>query len=324
MGCFPDAEGSGVKLKIAVVGCGPAGASCAYHATKDGHDVIVYEKESRFAAKPCGDLLTELGYNLLRESSVPTHFILDCFTETNVYWYFDYLRTVKHKPMYTIDKESMISQLVEKVPINKRKVESLDDLPPNCDLTVIADGGTNSLAKRYLDYIPKYVPVLQAYAKSNKLDTSRLHIFLMSSGYAWAFPYKGMFNIGIGTLKENNGKLFKELIQRFDFTLASKIRGCPVVISGPAPVLRKRKIVGAGEAVGLVMPTTGEGISYALISGKYCYRDDYEEKMKPYLEKLRAGRTLLEALLKLSDEEKKRIAAEEDTLLLTKYITGEI
>jgi len=319
LGCFPDAEGSGVKLKIAVVGCGPAGASCAYHASREGHTVTVFEKSDRFANKPCGNLFTWLGYNFVSGS-----FILDWFSESNVYWYFDYLRSIKHKPMCTIDKAEMIRQLVENVQVNRRRIESLEELTQTFDLVVIADGGSNSLARRYLNYIPEYVPVLQAYAKGDKLDETKLHIFLMSSGYAWAFPYRGLFNIGVGTLRENNRKLLEELIQRFDLTLVGDIKGCPVVISGPSPVLRKGNIVGAGEAVGLVMPTTGEGISYALISGKYCYKENYKELMKPHLDRLRAGRILLEGLLKLSDEEKRKIAAEEDALFLTKYITGEI
>jgi flavin-dependent dehydrogenase len=306
-------------MRIAVVGCGPAGASCAYHATKDGHEVVVFEKESAFAAKPCGNLLTDLGYNLIRGK-----FILEWFSESEVYWYFDHLRTIRHKPFCTINKAALISQLVSGILVMKRKIESLEELLGEYDLVVIADGGVNSLAQRYLGYKPEYVPVLQAYAKTSKLSHKKLHIFLMSSGYAWAFPYSDCFNIGVGTLKENNGKLLEELIKKFDFSVEGKIRGWPVVISGPSPVLRKGKVVGAGEAVGFVMPTTGEGISYALISGKYCYRDDYELLVKPHLERLRAGRTLLEGILKLSDEEKRRIAAEEDPLFLTKFVTGEV
>ena len=34
------------KLKVAVVGAGPAGACAAYYLAKEGYDVCVYDKEN--------------------------------------------------------------------------------------------------------------------------------------------------------------------------------------------------------------------------------------------------------------------------------------
>ena len=37
-----------------IVGAGPAGGAAAYHLAKDGHKVLVIEKESLPRYKPCG------------------------------------------------------------------------------------------------------------------------------------------------------------------------------------------------------------------------------------------------------------------------------
>lgn len=40
-----------------VAGAEPAGLSCAYWASKEGHEVTVFEREKKLGVKPCGELI---------------------------------------------------------------------------------------------------------------------------------------------------------------------------------------------------------------------------------------------------------------------------
>ena len=42
------------KLKVAVVGAGPAGACAAYYLAKEGYDVCVYDKEKKPGGRTLG------------------------------------------------------------------------------------------------------------------------------------------------------------------------------------------------------------------------------------------------------------------------------
>lgn len=58
----------GKKLKIAVVGAGPAGLSSAKHALDYNHDVIVFEQNSKVGG--LWDYTDEIGNN---EFGIPIH-----------------------------------------------------------------------------------------------------------------------------------------------------------------------------------------------------------------------------------------------------------
>ncbi|KXA99050.1 hypothetical protein AKJ42_03815 [candidate division MSBL1 archaeon SCGC-AAA261C02] len=88
-----------------------------------------------------------------------------------------------------------------------------------------------------------------------------------------------------------------------------KPRTTPIFLGGPINQLRKEKLIITGEAAGTTMPTTGEGIRFALWSGSICYKKNYEELFaNEYGKKLKFGRKLLEVILELNVEERLKIA----------------
>jgi len=93
------------------------------------------------------------------------------------------------------------------------------------------------------------------------------------NGYGWIFPKKGYLSCGIGSLTENRG-----LVRAIDNFLGKSFpKGSILSVrrySGLFPIyaghqqVATRRVCLVGDAASLVDPITGEGIRYALESGK--------------------------------------------------------
>jgi len=320
-------------MKISIIGAGPAGAIAAYYSSKAGHEVRIYERNKVFCKKPCGDGLVQRGLDVV-PNEVHKDFILKSFTRTKMYWYFDLLREIvdEKMPIHTIDKAKMVSNILDasniKVELGMKINESLlDTLKQTSDLVVIADGGSNSLAKNHLGYIPHQIPVLRRYATTKELDDSYLHMFMIPQGYIWAFPIGDhLFNIGVGQMigikEESNQELLERFIAQFHFVPTTRTEGNPIVIDIPAQKLREGKIVGIGECVGQVMSGVGEGDSWSMVAGSICFKPNYEQEYEPYRQQLISGKNLLDELLKLENSEKRELLATAPDEFLSHYLTG--
>ncbi|HQG31587.1 MAG TPA: hypothetical protein PLA83_06635, partial [Deltaproteobacteria bacterium] len=91
-------------------------------------------------------------------------------------------------------------------------------------------------------------------------------------GYAWVFPKGETLSIGIGGSLSKNRNM-KNLFTRFFRHVTGRgpesIRGCytPLGNYSKKPGIGNALLV--GDAAGLVDPITGEGIAFALMSGKF-------------------------------------------------------
>jgi len=109
-----------------------------------------------------------------------------------------------------------------------------------------------------------------------------LHLKLNDlAGYGWVFSKKNHINIGIGEMKpyhastkKNLKPLFQMYIQKLkeariipDIIPSDAIRGAALPTQ-PIPKTYGDKILLCGDAAGLINPITGEGIHYAMYSGR--------------------------------------------------------
>lgn len=109
-----------------------------------------------------------------------------------------------------------------------------------------------------------------------------LHLKLNGlAGYGWVFSKKQHVNIGIGEMKpyhSSNKKELKPLFQTYiqnlkeeqiipDTIPTDTIRGA-VLPTRPLPKTYGEKVLLCGDAAGLINPITGEGIHYAMYSGR--------------------------------------------------------
>jgi menaquinone-9 beta-reductase len=115
-------------------------------------------------------------------------------------------------------------------------------------------------------------------------------------GYCWFFPTgNGEANVGVGTLLEttppqnpNPKELFRELISQDDglknrlanAEFIAELAAWPLKTYNPNLPLAAERLMLLGEAAGLVNPLNGEGIQYALMSGRWASQSALEALQK--------------------------------------------
>jgi flavin-dependent dehydrogenase len=158
-------------------------------------------------------------------------------------------------------------------------VETTDGRRFEADYLVGADGA-NSIVARALNLRRKKVlagaieveatvpdKILARYANKPILIFGEVGI-----GYLWVFPKAGHVSVGVGALNPKPGEL-QAALERVTDRLGISIHGQPR--SGhPLPIYNRREPIKttrallAGDAAGLVDPFTGEGIRFAIKSGR--------------------------------------------------------
>jgi geranylgeranyl reductase family protein len=158
-------------------------------------------------------------------------------------------------------------------------------------VAVIATGAATAVLKRsgILSHQPRAMLAARAYFEDIQEEVAstfslRFHGVPLP-GYGWVFPVsKTAANIGVGfmpprrTFKPSTHKTASQAFADFTMTLekpllsgarqAGPMKGYPIRVDFlAAPTFAERTLL-VGEAAGLVNPLTGEGIDYALESGK--------------------------------------------------------
>ncbi|MGE5506882.1 MAG: NAD(P)/FAD-dependent oxidoreductase [Chitinophagales bacterium] len=90
-------------------------------------------------------------------------------------------------------------------------------------------------------------------------------------GYTWIFPTATGLNVGLGSLSPGLTSLrhhFSSFLAAAGLPEPERVRGAVLPLGGRRHTVRAGRILLAGDAAGVADPFTGEGIRYALISGR--------------------------------------------------------
>jgi menaquinone-9 beta-reductase len=158
-------------------------------------------------------------------------------------------------------------------------------------LLIAADGSNSMVARSLRGYAPPdhdRIVAVRAYYENVDGPSDRADLYFSAAsfpGYCWLFPTgEGMANVGVGVAAQTipDGKFaLKSLLQRLidsDQALAQRLRHSRMIgkISGwplttydhRLPIVWDRVML-TGDAAGLINPLNGEGIQYALLSGRW-------------------------------------------------------
>jgi flavin-dependent dehydrogenase len=255
--------------KACIVGAGPSGAYLARLLSEEGTDVTVFEVNGRLASKPCG---WGIPYSIDDFMKLPEETILEKIRGYEIFLENSLIHEYKGDVLgYIVDKELLLKQLLEGANIVHRGVDPRKLI--DCRLVVDARGHPVYKGRKAL--------ALQAEARANiERDRIKVFFFLDLVGYGWVFPGRdGLIHIGAGGFADydflRDRVLF--LARQIGAEIVS-LKGSPIAAGGIR--LPGNGDFAVGEAIGAVMPLTGEGIRPGFLSARALY--DSLRNGKPY------------------------------------------
>lgn len=274
---------------VAVIGAGPAGAAAALSAlrTKPGVSVLLVDKADFPRDKSCGDGIAPHALDELARLGV-AEVLLD---QTPV----RRLRLVSprgteaasevQRPNYVVPRTVFDARLVAAAvargaTFRRQTVRSVEELDAR---VVIGADGANGVTRRLMGLAkPSDETVAVAVRGYIPWDTSDPEQLIVMDGrdwpaYAWRFDTgAGSANVGFGMLLPNlramprgRDALHERLVELLpEAHGAERLRSHHLPLSTGRPVQPDGPVLLAGDAASLVNPLTGEGIFYALLSGR--------------------------------------------------------
>ncbi|UAM99249.1 geranylgeranyl reductase family protein [Polaribacter litorisediminis] len=309
---------------VAIIGSGPSGASTAFYLGKQGISTVIIEKETLPRYKTCGGGFVNRGKKEMpfdiSEVIEREFFSVDSYFNNNLEICY---KSYKETPIITMIMRDSFDHLITKkakefgVTLlenhkllaidyrDKRSILKTEQGEISANFVIAADGVLSPTAKMagWKEDTRKLIPALEYEVEVSAEDFERLSksvrfdIDAVPYGYAWSFPKKNHLSLGVLTTKKGKINL-KEYYRKYIHTLGIKeiikedAHGFQIPIAPRTDGFVKNNVFLIGDAAGFAEPITAEGISNAILSGKYVAEAIIESNLdqalaeKIYLEKL--------------------------------------
>ncbi len=290
-----------MQYDVVVVGAGPSGATAAEDLARSGHKVAFIDREGRI--KPCGgavpprliadffipDEQIVAKVNTARMIS-PTGRQVDIPIENGYVGMVDrehfdeFLRkrakdagAHRYSGTFTkIERDTAGTHVIyrDKVSGNEMKLST--------KLVIGADGARSNVARAEvkdgdkIPYVIAYHEIIEAPAPTASYDPARCDVIydgkISPDFYGWVFPHGQQASVGMGSMIKSVD--VKQATA--DLRAASGLTDCKTIRKEGAPIPLKpldcwdngKDVVLAGDAAGVVAPSSGEGIYYAMVGGR--------------------------------------------------------
>jgi geranylgeranyl reductase family protein len=288
------------RYDVTVVGAGPAGASAAHVLASYGRKVCILDKHTFPRSKLCGGLLTIKTQRIFNDIfNISWDSVIEHVSDGVRFYHSNKLlnEVVSYKKLFFTNRELFDNLIVERAIKAGAKTYlgiSIVDFDENNKIITLKDGrkivsdfiigadGVNSIVSKHL--FKKSVDLnriglgLEIELERNKKYADRIYpeiyFGVLKWGYGWVFPKKDTLTVGIGGLLKYNPQMtqtffkFLDTLFKGDFD-KNAVKGHYIPYGYYKKIPGKNNILLCGDAAGLVDPITGEGIAYALQSGKY-------------------------------------------------------
>ncbi|MEO0357720.1 MAG: geranylgeranyl diphosphate reductase [Pseudomonadota bacterium] len=290
---------------VIVVGGGPAGATAAHDLATSGRKVAMIDRDGRI--KPCGGAIPPRAiwdFNIPEDQLVakintarmisPSARKVDIPIENGFVGMVDrehfdeFLRSRascsgadRHTGTYLrIERDDAGSHVVF------REKETGDEVRLTGKVIIGADGARSKVAQQEvpggdkIPYVVAYHEIIESPGKTEHYDPTRFDVIydgkISPDFYGWVFPHGDSCSVGMGT-EDMDVDLKKATA---DLREASGLKECKTIRKEGAPIplepLKKwdngNDVVLAGDAAGVVAPSSGEGIYYAMMGGRVAGR----------------------------------------------------
>ena len=290
-----------------IVGSGPAGSTAAHFLSSQGRKVLVLEKQSLPRYKTCGG---GLSLQMLKQFPFSFDPVIDIQVQKTTYALKGESVTFDLPPqsigMVMRDQfDSFILEHAKADILTNRQVVAVSELPDRVQVQtqtgetfegqyLIGADGANSLVARRVSpgTASRNVAAIEVEAKvssriQQKYQENPLFIFdAMPFGYLWIFPKKDHLSIGVAAYHPRPGQLqavLQQEMKRYGISWENAIQhGHPIPVYTHRKKVSSGRMVLAGDAAALVDPFTGEGIRFAIQSGKFAAEAITSERIAQY------------------------------------------
>ncbi len=281
-----------------IVGAGPAGSSAAYDLASRGAKVALVEKAPMPRYKTCGGGVVFRALKLL-PGDISGAIDRECRTaELNLTDAQLYFKVSRDYPLISMTMRENLDYLMFRAAA-KAGATAIDNchvsgVAPrdglmevtterdtlSCRFVVGADSAQSTVARTagWRERLP-ITPLIEWEVRvseevfSRFSDSARFEFGPVPSGYAWIFPKRNHLSIGLGGYGVKGIDL-KERLEHFlgssgiDDVKSIERHGYFIPAAVREEGFVKERVLLAGDAAGFVDPLTGEGISYAVLSGR--------------------------------------------------------
>lgn len=290
-----------------VVGSGPAGSTAAYYLSSQGRKVLVLEKQSLPRYKTCGG---GLSLQMLKQFPFSFDPVIDIQVQKTTYALKGETATFTLPPrsigMVMRDQfDAFILEHARADVLTNRQVVSISELPDRVQVQtqngetfegeyLIGADGANSLVARKVGpgTTSRNVAAIEVEAKvssaiQQRFQENPLFIFgAMPFGYLWVFPKKDHLSVGVAAYHPRPGQLqavLQQEMKRYGITWENGVQhGHPIPVYTRRKKVSSSRILLAGDAAALVDPFTGEGIRFAIQSGRIAAESIISDKIAGY------------------------------------------
>ncbi|WP_329090807.1 NAD(P)/FAD-dependent oxidoreductase [Streptosporangium sp. NBC_01469] len=284
---------------LVVVGGGPAGAAAALRARQLRPEarVLLLDRADFPRDKACGDGIAAHGRDELTLLGVPD--LIADYRPTRRLAVVSpggaRVSATSARPNHVVPRKVFDARLVDAarargVEVRRHQVRALTVLDDHVVLdgtvtarAVVAADGANSTVRRLIGISPspeRHTAIAVRGYADVPADDDVQSIFMQRDGwpaYAWSFPIgDGTANVGYGMLLPRlhatglpgREVLHGRLAELLPHVRARDLRAHHLPLSPGRPTPGSGRVMLAGDAAGLINPLTGEGIFYALVSGR--------------------------------------------------------
>lgn len=247
-------------MKIAIVGAGITGLYLSWKLSKNGHEVVVFEKNDKIGKEICSGLFSEKILSFIPESK---NLIKNQIDYCLIHFPKKTLKVNFSEKFYIIshpDLDRLVASLAEKAGAKIILNSLISALPENFDRIIGCDGVLSCVRKILTAEEPKYMLGIQGFIdqmdKSNFVET-----WPTDSGFCWKIPRGENIEYGIiddpKICKINFDKFIKEKKLKIERIQSALIPNNLKISSNPSVAL-------CGDAAGLVKPWSGGGVIWSL------------------------------------------------------------
>lgn len=282
--------------EVIVVGAGPAGTTAARSLAAWGVSVLLLERCRLPRYKPCGGAITKRTIQFLAPLDISP--VIETWVRKLVVQSPNgesFTANLLEGLIATVMRDKFDTYLTDAAILAGARLKSGEpvlrceqkmdgvEVTTTCGtyrcLALIGADGANSVVAEQMGLKPKrravsIVAELSPQAKERWDDNIHLHFPFNLNGYAWCFPKGDHLSVGIYTRSPQIPDWREWLhcylanLELNDCLDRRKIRGHAIPIADKHSVFHKGKVIVVGDAAGVADPFTGEGISWAVYTGR--------------------------------------------------------